>query len=75
MCVYVLFSLFCVKKFILFIAMLTCTNKCRQEIIIEELHKIGNECKWQYVNFDYKPGKTICFISAFFHICINIFYE
>ncbi|SCM02074.1 lipase maturation factor, putative [Plasmodium chabaudi chabaudi] len=37
-------------------AMLTSTTKCRQEIIIEELHKIGNEYKWKYVNFNYKPG-------------------
>ncbi|CDU17182.1 lipase maturation factor, putative [Plasmodium yoelii] len=54
--VYKFYYYFCPLNVCNSYAMLTCTNKCRQEIIIEELHKIGNECKWQYVNFNYKPG-------------------
>ncbi|VUZ93988.1 lipase maturation factor, putative [Plasmodium vivax] len=37
-------------------AMLTYTRTHREEIIIEELHKIGKKFQWKSLNFGYKAG-------------------
>ncbi|GAW79658.1 hypothetical protein, conserved [Plasmodium gonderi] len=37
-------------------AMLTYTRQQREEIVIEELHKVGKRHEWKILNFNYKPG-------------------